>query len=295
MEDSSHIQIAQTKPKPRADMRPYHLVSKYGCRNGQKIKAGGRDLNLVKHGDNIATKHQDYDVFAPKLWVYLWKKGGDENSYSIEEVIDLIMCSNGCDSPLRFWHTQRKIFLPAIADGLELESIDEDTFIHHDTHRGACDACGTDRSAIATLDHPVEAYDIKPPIHLCATCKELLIRATDELQIDRLELHQHPKNSKNHTPITAPITNRKHNPQEKKYDEHGGLQNLDENTFVEIVSGFDKISEGTARRIYELGITGIPELSETPYSQLEEANFVGRATAKHLRNGANSYLEEHDS
>ena len=289
------IELSKTG-RGRVDKRPYHLVSEYGCSHGQRMDTGSLDLNFVEHGDNIETTHWDDGFHKTTRWVhYTESDRSDDGRYTIESVFDLIICDH-CTSALEFWHTQRQIFLPQLADELTLDTVDVDSFERHDIHHGSCDTCGTPRSATATLPEDVEIEYVDYPIALCPTCRELLSKAESELSIDRLELRSHPKNRPGEINVTTPITDPKYDPHEESGDnQHAHLKNLSKDEFVSIVEGFDSISTGSAERVYDLGITGIPQLKEASYAQLTEANFVGRVTAEQLQDGAETHLNNIDS
>lgn len=290
--DDTRIGLSQTN-SGRADKNPYHLTSEHGCKHGGNIDNASIDLNLVKHANRISTRYWERGAFRdPKLWVRYCRspEHSDEKTFSINKVLDLLICTH-CVSALEFWHTQRRIFLPELADRLDLGSIDSESFEHHNYQEGSCGTCGTPQ-IVATLTEPASVFDIESPMEICGTCKDLLITSEAQLPIKRLTLSDHPRYRKDTFVVRKPLTDPEYDPYEDHVDdtEHDTLKGLSKQDFIAIVAEFENISEGTARRVYELGITGIYELKEANYTHLEEANFVGRVTARQLRQGAEEHI-----
>jgi Zn finger protein HypA/HybF involved in hydrogenase expression len=284
--DFSHspvLMVARNESGVRIDKNPYHIKGEFGCHHASKASEGARQLNLVEMSNEA-----EYDKGLRN-----WYGTADEDTerLQIPRYIEIAMCSD-CLKPLRYWHKQRRIFLPDLADSLALNSITSDSFTDQEQNTGRCDTCGTPRSAISILTQEATRLDQTDRFILCPTCRDLLVEAENSLKIKRLQVKDHPHNTGSYT-VTEPIPDPDFTPSTDQAPSPSTerIASLSQGVFVNIVKEFDEVSEGRAKKLYNNGYHGIPALANSTRSDFTSLSLIGKATATAIIEGAEVFIQ----
>jgi len=266
---------------------PWHITGEYGCQYSDTVSGWREELNLVK----LAFE----PVYTHSCGGY-WKTGQRSSMMDFTDYINLFFCSF-CESTIKYWHTQRQIFLPLLAEHIELPKIDEYSFTAYEEQQGDCDVCGTPESAIAELPFDISPYGVDPPFQLCFTCRDLLINASSTPIVEQKPLSEHPHTTPEFTPNT-PITDPqyKHSSATQLPDNpYSSLRDLRRNTFIYVIRSFKytTLSRNTAKRLLNAGYSSIPELAETSPETLQKIDQIGPTKSEQIVDGANDYLEKY--
>lgn len=288
--------VARSKTHYQLSKHPYHLQGEYGCKTHQNASIDPRPLNLYAMGRDIRHDCDRYGEF--------WKRDRRDNPsrVSIETVISAVICQSN-ESILRFWHKQRKIFLPKVIENTSLEAITDNRFQHvgSDSSVGGCDTCGTAQSGVYVINLPVPHHiDIRSPLQLCPTCKDLLVASEGELPIEESPLTRHPVAAE--TDVLRPFTDPDPDDGPSAEDDVdllsfdvgdvGAKQRAD---FIEFVKGLDgdEISKWTGRNLFNGGYNSIRSLHESSVTEIKRnTGCTTEAEIEQVKAAVESLLKE---
>jgi len=281
--DSSRDSPTLTVTRKRNTLNhPWHINNQFGCQHSGEIDGLDTQLNLA-----TMTHTPEYD-----RWTGNWRRGQRDSPMSIDRYLEEFMCTR-CLSAVAFWHTQRRIFLPMLADQLTLNEVDCTDFTTNAAVIGACNACGTPDSGAFSIDSADDRLDVQVGYRLCPTCRDLLIDAESTLRFDRLQPTQHPHATDTYTP-QEPVTDPDHTP-EPSTDTAAGTDSeadrLDKPTFVSTVSSFDGVTTKTAEKLFNDGYRSVAELAFVTKRGPPEITLVGNGTADRNRDAATDALK----
>lgn len=257
-----------------------HITGEHGCLHGGLKSSHSRDLNL-----------REFSKLPVRGRYGRWVTGEREEPLAIGEFIDLFFCK-ACRSYVEFWHQQRKVFLPELADSLS-KTVARTDFEKEPSQGTPCGICGTADSGMWKLDTPAHVYERQGPFKLCLTCRDLLIETQDSLPFDQLSPEEHPATERNSDiySMKTILQSPKASIPNEETDPHADHRQMSRSEFVEIVGGFAHVSEATADRLFSDGHTSVPALAEAPKKSLTETTFVGSATAEKIQAQATDWLE----
>lgn len=285
---------------------PYHLQGEYGCHSGETANQNITELNLTE----LAWKPVFEDRQYGHSIEYVWVDGTSDLNGTRDEMMDItkyistFICQR-CQPTLEHWHTQRRIFLPKIADKVDLQSIDHDSFTHYDSEIGSCSICATPKSGIAELiiDPPYEASASKPTL-FCPTCRDLLIESKKSLPFNELDYESHPLATKQQTP-TRPYTDPNATVNSNGYTESsypedlldeplGDIGEMDRESFISFIRSLDgeAVTRWTGRNLFNHGFNSIADLYSASEAELRNTSMLSDMEAAQIKKNVENELKE---
>jgi len=285
------LQIARTENKLISPERsPFHIKGKHGCHHSKSAEEDMQTLNLFQLIHKFTWVDQNTAMGDRGYWQKEHTVTIDKNDRIDEnKFINTFIC-NVCQNNLKRWHTQRQIFLPRVADELNLSTVTSESFTQYDEYTGPCDICGTAESAIYELFRRQVNFDIikiEPPFHMCPTCHDYLVHADQSVDIDRKPISAHPDNNGGNIPLEQHAE-----PYPTATEIETGSKNdveMEKSEFIDTISEYPYVNESTAESLYTNGFKSIMSLQEASKTDLKDIPLIGDGMATRIKDGAAEY------